>query len=143
MWRLTGFACPASRMGAGRYTVLTGPTARATGRPRADHQDVTTQPKQPRAHPPGYRRSSASPGRARRGHPQFTPHISRLCSDLTGLDALLHLLDTHIESGDDGVFPTAATALDGPAWAPHHRPAHRASPVDNHRHEVAEPRGTP
>ena len=66
-----------------------------------------------------------------REDPEFAWHIEQLCGehvaldaaldeirrgDLTGLEALLHLLDKHIEREDDGVFPAAATALDGPAW---------------------------
>ena len=66
-----------------------------------------------------------------REDPEFARHIEQLCGehvaldaaldeirrgDLTGLEALLHLLDRHIEREDDGVFPAAATALDGPAW---------------------------
>lgn len=63
--------------------------------------------------------------------PEFAPHIDQLCAehkaidaavsrlrddDLTGVDALVRLLDGHIAREENGVFPAAATALDGPAW---------------------------
>jgi len=93
-----------------------------------------------------------------RDDPEFTPHIDRLCGehitldaavaelrsgDLTGLDALLHLLDAHIEREDNGVFPAAATALDGPAWDRITDRLTEPTTVDSHRDEVTEPRGAP
>lgn len=93
-----------------------------------------------------------------RDDPEFAPHISRLCGehitldaavdglrrgDLTGLDALLHLLDAHIAREENGVFPAAATALDGPAWDRITDRLTEPTPVDNHRDEVTELRGAP
>jgi len=93
-----------------------------------------------------------------RDDPEFAPHISRLCGehitldaavvelrrgDLTGLGALLHLLDAHIEREENGVFPAAATALDGPAWDRITDRLTEATPVDSHRDEVPDPRGAP
>jgi hypothetical protein len=99
-----------------------------------------------------------------RDDPEFAPHIDQLCGehvtidaavdelrrgDLAGLDAFLHLLDAHIEREDNGVFPAAATALDGPAWdritdrltaAPTPaRPAPRPARSERHPLEAAEP----
>lgn len=93
-----------------------------------------------------------------RDDPEFAPHISRLCGehvapdaavdelrrgDLTGLDALLHLLDAHIEREDNGVFPAAATALDGPAWDRITDRLSEPTALDNHRDEVPGPRVAP
>lgn len=91
-----------------------------------------------------------------RDDPEFTSHVERLCDehvtledalaevrggDLTGLDALLHLLDTHIEREDNGVFPAAATALDGPAWDCISDRIARPTAAHHHDH-VRQPRGT-
>ncbi len=63
---------------------------------------------------------------------QFTEHIADLCSEHTELDERLaavragdhaaypafeHLLRQHIDREDNGLFPAAAIALDGPDWA--------------------------
>lgn len=63
---------------------------------------------------------------------QFSDHIADLCSEHTELDEALaavragdhaaypafeHLLRTHIDREDNGLFPAAAIALDGPDWA--------------------------
>lgn len=61
----------------------------------------------------------------------FTEHLGQLCSEHDELDALLaairggdhatypqfeHLLRHHIDREDNGLFPAAAIALDGPDW---------------------------
>lgn len=63
---------------------------------------------------------------------QFTDHIDELCAEHTDLDERLaavragdhasypafeHLLRHHIDREDNGLFPAAAIALDGPDWA--------------------------
>lgn len=63
---------------------------------------------------------------------QFTDHIADLCAEHTCLDEQLaavragdhaaypafeHLLRHHIDREDNGLFPAAAIALDGPDWA--------------------------
>lgn len=63
--------------------------------------------------------------------PVFTDHVDALCSehrdigaglrrvvegDLSVLDAFEELLRRHIDREDNGLFPAAAVALDGPAW---------------------------
>jgi hemerythrin-like domain-containing protein len=63
--------------------------------------------------------------------PEFTDHIDRLCAehseitarlasvangDLAGVEALENLLRRHIDKEENGLFPAAAIALDGPAW---------------------------
>lgn len=93
-----------------------------------------------------------------RGDPEFAPHISRLCDehvtldaaverlrrgDPTGLDAFLHLLHEHIQAEENGVFPAAATALDGPAWDRITDRLTPSAPVDDDHDEVPEPRGAP
>ncbi|MGJ7440362.1 hemerythrin domain-containing protein [Aquipuribacter sp. MA13-6] len=90
--------------------------------------------------------------------PEFAPHIDALCGehvtldaavdevrrgDLTGLDALLRLLDAHIEREDNGIFPAAATALDGPAWDRITDRLTESTTVAHDRHADLEPRGTP
>lgn len=62
---------------------------------------------------------------------QFTDHIDELCGEHSTLDEQLariragehaayadfeHLLRHHIEREDNGLFPAAAIALDGPDW---------------------------
>ncbi|MFC6852939.1 hemerythrin domain-containing protein [Aquipuribacter hungaricus] len=93
-----------------------------------------------------------------RDDPEFAPHIDRLCGehvtleaaldavrggDLTGLDALLRLLDAHIEREDNGVFPAAATALDGPSWDRITDRLNEPAAVQHHPDRVTEPRGAP
>ena len=66
-----------------------------------------------------------------RSQEQFTEHIDSLCGEHTSLDAQLaairagdhgrfeefmHDLRHHIEREDNGLFPAAAIALDGPDW---------------------------
>lgn len=66
-----------------------------------------------------------------RTDPEFAAHIDLLCAehatidaalariadgDLSGVVALELLLNAHIAREENGVFPAAATALDGPAW---------------------------
>jgi hemerythrin-like domain-containing protein len=66
-----------------------------------------------------------------REDPEFTEHIDRLhgehaaidaalalieAGDLTGVPAFVHLLRRHIDHEENGLFPAAAIALDGPAW---------------------------
>lgn len=66
-----------------------------------------------------------------REDPEFTNHIDVLCAehreinaslaivdggDLTGVVALEGLLRRHIDKEENGLFPAAAIALDGPAW---------------------------
>lgn len=63
--------------------------------------------------------------------PEFAEHVEGLCAeheelggrleriltgDLTGIDALEHLLRRHIDREDNAIFPAAAIALDGAAW---------------------------
>lgn len=63
--------------------------------------------------------------------PEFTEHIEQLCSehhsiaagltrvadgDLASALALETLLRRHIDKEENGLFPAAAIALDGPAW---------------------------
>lgn len=63
---------------------------------------------------------------------QFTDHIGELCREHADLDEQLaavragdhaaypafeHLLRHHIDREDNGLFPAAAIALDGPDWA--------------------------
>jgi hemerythrin-like domain-containing protein len=63
--------------------------------------------------------------------PEFTEHVDALCSehreitarlttiaggDLNAVDALERLLRRHIDKEENGLFPAAAIALDGPAW---------------------------
>ncbi len=62
---------------------------------------------------------------------EFTEHVDGLCNehrdidtriasvalgDLTQLDGLENLLRRHIDKEENGLFPAAAIALDGPAW---------------------------
>ena len=62
---------------------------------------------------------------------EFADHIDALCAehvvidvelervaagDLSGVRALELLLNAHIAREENGVFPAAATALDGPGW---------------------------
>ena len=66
-----------------------------------------------------------------RRDPGFATHIDGLCheheeigagldriraGDLSGVEALEHLLRRHIDREDNGIFPAAAVSLDGPAW---------------------------
>jgi len=66
-----------------------------------------------------------------RREPGFATHVESLCheheeidarldriraGDLSGVDALEHLLRRHIDREDNGIFPAAAVSLDGPAW---------------------------
>lgn len=66
-----------------------------------------------------------------REQPDFTDHVDTLCSEHTMLDALLEdiaggnlrattefvgALRRHIDKEDNGLFPAAAIALDGPEW---------------------------
>lgn len=66
-----------------------------------------------------------------RADPEFTDHIDALCGehreidsglaavaagDLTGADGLENLLRRHIDKEENGLFPAAAIALDGPGW---------------------------
>lgn len=66
-----------------------------------------------------------------REDPEFTDHIDVLCAehreinaalavaeggDLTVVIALERLLRRHIDKEENGLFPAAAIALDGPAW---------------------------
>lgn len=66
-----------------------------------------------------------------RPDPEFTEHIERLCTehhaiavgltrvadgDLAYAVALETLLRRHIDKEENGLFPAAAIALDGPAW---------------------------
>ncbi len=63
--------------------------------------------------------------------PEFRDHIDLLCGEHEAIDAsltrvasgdlgaaesLFTLLRRHIDKEDNGLFPAAATALDGPAW---------------------------
>jgi hypothetical protein len=63
--------------------------------------------------------------------PEFTDHVDALCAehraidaaleavaggDLGGVTALESLLRRHIDKEENGLFPAAAIALDGPAW---------------------------
>ena len=63
--------------------------------------------------------------------PEFTDHIDLLCAehseisarlasvaegDLAGVESLENLLRRHIDKEENGLFPAAAIALDGPAW---------------------------
>jgi hypothetical protein len=63
--------------------------------------------------------------------PEFTDHVDLLCGeheeitarlasvaqgDLTGVASLETLLRHHIDKEENGLFPAAAIALDGPAW---------------------------
>ena len=66
-----------------------------------------------------------------REDPEFTDHVDMLCGehreinaqlaivaegDLTGMVVLETLLRRHIDKEENGLFPAAAIALDGPAW---------------------------
>lgn len=66
-----------------------------------------------------------------RQDPEFTDHVNELCGehrdidsglaavadgDLTRMVALERLLRRHIDKEENGLFPAAAIALDGPAW---------------------------
>src|SRR5450755_4615502 len=66
-----------------------------------------------------------------RRDPEFTDHVDELCrehrdidaglaavaaGDLAGVAALERLLRRHIDKEENGLFPAAAIALDGPAW---------------------------
>lgn len=66
-----------------------------------------------------------------RRDPEFTDHIDGLCAehrdidaglaavargDLDAVVALESLLRRHIDKEENGLFPAAAIALDGPAW---------------------------
>lgn len=63
--------------------------------------------------------------------PQFTGHVDALCAEHRAIDAALEavtggdlgrvpalesLLRRHIDKEENGLFPAAAIALDGPAW---------------------------
>jgi hemerythrin-like domain-containing protein len=63
--------------------------------------------------------------------PDFTEHVDALCAehqaldrhldmitggDLSGVHAFVDLLRRHIDREENGLFPAAAVALDGPAW---------------------------
>lgn len=66
-----------------------------------------------------------------REDPEFTEHVDVLCAehrdidaalavaadgDLSGVVDLENLLRRHIDKEENGLFPAAAIALDGPAW---------------------------
>ena len=66
-----------------------------------------------------------------RDDPEFTEHVDLLCAehrdidsaldvaaggDLSGVVDLENLLRRHIDKEENGLFPAAAIALDGPAW---------------------------
>lgn len=63
--------------------------------------------------------------------PEFTEHVDTLCGehvdldarldaiaggDLSGMDEFVRRLRRHIDHEENGLFPAAAIALDGPAW---------------------------
>lgn len=62
---------------------------------------------------------------------EFTDHVSRLCAehasldadlariragDISGLEEFVVALRDHIDREENGLFPAAAIALDGPGW---------------------------
>jgi len=66
-----------------------------------------------------------------REDPEFTPYVDALCAEHEEIDALLDKvsggsleaatdlearLRRHIDREENGLFPAAAVALDGPAW---------------------------
>lgn len=66
-----------------------------------------------------------------RQDPEFTEHVDRLCSEHADLDARLEAigggdvsgvgefirrLRDHIDREENGLFPAAAIAIDGPGW---------------------------
>jgi hypothetical protein len=101
----------------------------------AERQDVEAATA--RAHDLGHRLHPHTEGEERglfrelQADPEFADHIDALCNehqeldaglaaveagDLSGVPAFVHLLREHIDREENGLFPAAAIALDGPAW---------------------------
>jgi hemerythrin-like domain-containing protein len=91
----------------------------------------------------------------------YSDHIATLCAEHESLDSLLaavvpgdeaamarfeDALRDHIDKEDNGLFPAAAIALDGPQWVEVHETtphAHEHAHPHDHPHEHAHPHDHP